>query len=142
MALRLASQLYTSSPINPLDLTGSLSRDVESFYGRIRDIRSADLGDLWELARDLVVSLDNWGRHAQRRPGSERMAIALDVAWGFVAGRGGVKAVRDRIARALPLPDFIERRLLGFFLNESRVKKIVRFVLELAVREVRRFGNK
>lgn len=139
--MKLHKQAYLVDPIDPFDLRGSLSRDVEIYYGRVADIRQADLGDLWELARDLVLSLDQWGKVAQQRPGSERMAIALDVAWGFVTRRGGLEAVRERIAQVLPLPGWIEKKLLGFLLSESRAKKIVRFVLELAVRELRKFRS-
>lgn len=141
MALRIASQAYLSQGVNPFDLKGRLSVDLKTFYSRIKDIRSADLGDLWELARDLVVSLDQWGKQIGQRTGEKKMEIALDVSWGFIEERGGTAALRDRIASHLPLPDFIERRLLGFFFNEARAKKLIRFVLELAVREVRKFRD-
>ena len=141
MTLRIAAQTYLMAALTPVDLQARLVADVKGFYGRITTIRDADLGDLWELARDLVVSLDRWGRSAAAVPGPQRMAVALEVAWGFVAERGGTAAIRDRIARALPLPDFIERRVLGLILNDERARGLIQFVLELAVREVRKFRD-
>lgn len=124
---------------DPEWIATAIAGDLAEFYGRITDIRSADLGDLWALARDLVVALDRWGE-AWAMPGEAKMEAAEAVAWMFLESRGGFVGLRERVVEAAPFR-FVTGRVIRWLFNEERARALIRFVLELAVREVRRFGD-
>jgi hypothetical protein len=117
-----------------------LAADAKSLYVELGDIRNADLGELWSFARDLVQATDRWASYWKNPSGEERMRIALDAAWEFVQQHGGTAALRQVVARYVdarlpgplgPLTGWIVRRLL----SDSTLRRVLQFVLELAVRE-------
>lgn len=127
--------------LSPPDLIGEdLYRDASRLYSELRDIRHADIGELWRLARDLVQAIDHWSAAWTDTPGAERMEIALDAAWRFVQAHGGASALREVLARYVdarlpgplgPLTGWIIRRLL----SDGTLRHVLQLVIELAVRE-------
>jgi hypothetical protein len=136
------SDLYAASAheVDPNDVGWELAADARSFYAELGDIRRADLGELWRLARDLVQAIDRWSEVWKDTSGEERMRIALDAAWQFVQQHGGTAALREVVSRYLdarlpgplgPLTGWIVRRLL----TDTTLRRVLQFVLELAVCE-------
>jgi hypothetical protein len=69
------------------------------------------------------------------------MDVALEVAWEFVEYRGGPDALRDVVVGALEdrplggITGWVARRIL----TDGNLRRLIRFVLDLAVREIRTF---
>lgn len=124
---------------SPETIAGQLVRDLREHYGNIRSIRSASIGEIWRGSRDLVLSIDHWATRWTFVEGQQKMDIAVDASMQFIAQHGGVDALRDRIAGAFGgiLPGFLKRFVVGRMLSEGVIRRIIRFVLELAVRELR-----
>jgi len=141
--LPLAHQPYLSVDEPVASIHDRLVGDLHVLYGRITDLRDITAKDVWFLARDLVMALDRWSGPLKQLPGAQKMDIAVDVAWEFVQGRGGLRAVRDVLAHHVPvLPAFATRWLIKRVVNEGVARKLIRFVLELAVREMRDLSGK
>lgn len=136
--LPLSQRPYLFDPQPTADIQHKLAADVEHLYGRVKDLRDIELTDVWLLARDLVLAIDKWSAPIIGMEGARKMDIAIEVAWAFADRRGGVSALRDRISNAVPfLPGFLSRWLLGRLLNKTVARRLIQFVLELAVREMK-----
>lgn len=137
--LPLSQQPYLFSPEPIADIQHKLAADIERLYGRATDLRHFSLTHIWRLARDLVLSIERWSAPLTSMPGASKMDMAVDIAWQFVDQRGGVNALRDRIADSIPfLPKFLGKWLLGRLLTKGTARRLIQFVLELAVREMKK----
>lgn len=121
------------------DVKGALMNYIEWLYRSITSLRTASLAELWRFARDLVLTIQRWADDLDDMSGEERMELAVDVAWDFIVTRGGYEALRDRLTAELDriLPGLIARTLVRWLFNERLAKALIRFVLELAVREMK-----
>lgn len=136
-------QVEAAELMYPEDLSDQLLTDLREHYGAIRDVRSASITDIWRIARDLVLTIDRWAAVWGQVTGAEKMDIAVGSVWAFISDRGGLDGIRDRIAGAFGgiLPGIVKRFLVGRILSDSAVLRLIRFVLELAVREIRDIRN-
>lgn len=98
------------------------------------DVRELSVSKIWRIVRDVVDTLDTWGDSFEVMPGAKKMEVALEVVWGFVVDRGGLRIFRELVAKWVPGPGFIKRRLVNWLVNEELARRMVRFVIELAVR--------
>lgn len=141
--LPLSRRPYLFDPEPHADIQHKLANDVEHLYGRVKDLRDMELTDVWLLSRDLVLAIEKWSEPLLAFEGARKMDIALEVAWAFAEKRGGVDAIRDKVSTAVPfLPGFMSRWLLGRLLNKTVAKRMVQFVLELAVREMKKLTGR
>lgn len=140
--LPLSERPYLFATVPVADIHYQLVDDIEHLYGRVRDLRDIELTDVWLLARDLVLAIERWGSPIRGMEGATKMNVATEVAWVFASRRGGVAALRDRVSGAIPyLPGWMGRWLLGRLLNETTARKLIQFVLELAVREMKKVSG-
>lgn len=124
---------------SPADLAAELRAAVFKYYNRIADLRTARLADIWRLARDLVLAIEQGADAIGAMPGPRRMELAVDVAWGFIESYGGLAAVRDLVARGLDqvLPGFAASAIARWLVTERVARGLIRLVLEFAVREMK-----
>lgn len=138
-----AMQSIKFSATEPAGIALQLQEQLREHYGRIRDIRDASLGEVWRIARDLVVAIDRWAQLWGEVSGATRMEIAVEVIWRFVQERGGLQAIRDLITREVQIPVIgaVARWVASQLVTERVARRLIRLILELAVREIREIAN-
>lgn len=118
------------------DLPYLLLNDARQWWRSLAD-RNA-LGDLWRCARDLVLATERWSHIVGGMRGEEKMELVLNVAWSLVQEQAGTAKLRNRLIGALDLvlPGAVARQMVRWLVTDAVVRGAVRFVLELAVREM------
>lgn len=135
------AQKYTHRVLQPWEVDTALLDDLLRLYGHIADLRNADLQTVWRVVRELTLALDRWGRKLGDVSGAEKMEIALYVAWELIERWGGEAVLRELVIDAVEETRFgrVGGWLARRFLTEGNLRRLVRFVLELSVRELRLF---
>ena len=135
---RLADLAFVAKP----QAAGELARRLVSEAGRVwsdvSHLRELNITQLWRIARDVVDTMDRWGDSFEVMPGKKKMEVALEVVWGFVEGQGGLGHFRDLVAKWVPGPGFIKRWLINRLINRELARRMVQFVIELAVRSAKK----
>ena len=111
---------------------------ISALHAAVRDLRLLDLTRIWAIASDVVGAVER----VTGLPGPEKMQLAEETVWSFVSHRGGLKAVRELIAREAGLgPRFVRAMVARVLVSEKNARRLIRFLIELAVRELNRFRS-
>jgi hypothetical protein len=141
MAVLRLAELEETQPLlgtNPEEVAERLLQDALELY---EDISELNLRSLWRIVRDVVVTLDRWAERIGGASGAERMEIALAVCWELLDNYLGVERLRDLIVAEIKdrpfgrVTGWIARRIL----TEGTIRRLLRFVINLAVSELRVF---
>jgi len=97
-------------------------------------LRALSLRDAWRVVRDTVEAVERGSVQWSGVKGAEKLQLAEAVVWRVVARLGGLAELRALLLVRVP-GGGVGRALVSWVVTEPVVRALVRYTIELALRE-------
>ncbi len=97
-------------------------------------LATLSLRDAWRVVRDAVEAVERCSAQRASATGAEKLQLVEAVVWRVIDSLGGVGGLRALLLAQIP-GGGVGRTLVSWVVTERVVRSLVRYTIELAVRE-------